>query len=236
MESVRFFICYAKSNALAQTNGGNMHLSARFSDQEFNKLKALLNIYEWGLKTIMTKFEIIHEDLVTFHTNHAIDQVRCRLKEPLSIAQKLDKMGVDITVENAKNLIKDIAGVRIITPFTKDIFYIVNLIRYMPDVTILEEKNYISHPKDSGYRSYHLIVEVPIFYSGKMDFVPIEIQIRTEAMNFWASLEHKARYKYNDYIPEYLCEELVAISNVLSEMDHRMFLINEIIGIIQKDI
>ena len=211
-------------------------LPVRFTDEEFNKLKPLLSVYEWGLKTIMTKLDIIQEDLKRFHKNDAIDHVRCRLKEPMSIAQKLHNLGVPITVESAREHLRDIAGIRIITPFTKDIYYLVNLIRYIPDIRILAEKDYISEPKKSGYRSYHLILEVPVFYSGKIEFIPVEIQIRTDAMNFWANLEHKARYKYKDYVPDYLCEELETISNVIAELDHRMFLINEIISIIHKEV
>ena len=119
----------------------------------------------------------------------------------------------------------DIAGVRIICPFTRDIYHLVELMRAMPDIKIREERDYVKNPKTSGYRSYHLIIEIPVFYSGQTVPVIMEIQIRTEAMNFWATLEHEARYKYQGDIPDHLSDELVICADKIAELDHRMFLI-----------
>jgi len=209
-------------------------MSARFSDEEFIKLKRLLSIYEWGLATVMTKLNIIHGDLKDFQDNGAIEHIKSRIKTPMSIASKLHKKEVDLTAENAKKHLNDIAGIRIITPFAKDIYFLVELLRVMPDVRILKEKDFVDTPKPSGYRSYHLIIEVPVFYSNKTEYVALEIQIRTEAMNFWSTLEHKARYKYNDYIPDHLSAELITIADKIAELDHRMFLIHEIISLINE--
>ena len=119
-------------------------MSVRFSDEEFSKLKKLLTIYEWGLDTVMTKLKIIHSDLKDFQDNHAIEYFKSRIKTPKSIASKLHKKGIDLTVENAKIHLNDIAGIRIITPYAKDIYFLVELLRAMPDVRIIKEKDFIN--------------------------------------------------------------------------------------------
>jgi len=199
----------------------------RFSTEEFAKLKELLLVYEWGYQTLFTKLKIIHEDFKNFQPNNPIDHIRGRLKAPESIASKLYRLGLDITAENAKNHIQDIAGIRIICPFARDIYHLIDLLRQVPGLKIVKEKDYVGTPKDSGYRSYHLIIETPIFYSGKTEHVVVEVQIRTEAMNFWATLEHEARYKYQNEIPTHLGAELVQCAEQIAELDHRMFLIHE---------
>ncbi|MDR2183963.1 MAG: GTP pyrophosphokinase family protein [Clostridiales bacterium] len=209
-------------------------MAIRFSNEEFERLKALLPVYDWGLRTLMTKLGIIHEDLSNFQKKGAIDFIHSRIKAPESIAQKLHEMGLDITAENAKKHLKDIAGARIICPFATDIYFLAGIIRSMPGVNILKEKDYISSPKRSGYRSYHLVVQIPVFFSGKTEDVTVEIQIRTEAMNFWATLEHKARYKYRGDIPQNLSDELATIADKIAELDHRMFTIHEIISMINE--
>jgi len=212
-----------------------MHMSVRFSEEEFARLKNLFFVYEWGQRTLLTKLNIMQEDFKNFQENNPIEYITGRIKSPESIAQKLHKMDVEITAENVKRYLKDVAGIRIICPFAKDIHYLVGLLKAMPDVNILDEKDYVSSPKPSGYRSYHVILEIPVFYSGKTENVVIEVQIRTEAMNFWSTLEHKARYKYQDHIPQHLCDELVICADKIAELDNRMFLIHEIISLINQD-
>jgi putative GTP pyrophosphokinase len=209
-------------------------MSVRFCDEEFTKLKKLLHIYEWGQRALLTKLGIIHDDLRNFHDNCPIEHITGRIKSAESIAQKLHRLNLPVTVGSAKEHLKDIAGVRIICPFAKDINYLTRLLRSIPDISISDEKDYVNNPKPSGYRSYHVVVEVPVFYSGQTENIPVEVQIRTEAMNFWASLEHKARYKYNEHIPEHLCEELVICAEKIAELDNRMFLVHEIISLINQ--
>jgi len=209
-------------------------MSVQFSNDEFNKLKKLLSYYEWGMAILMTKLNILHDDLKNHQDNGAIDHIRGRVKDASSIALKLDKMGVEISAENAKKYLRDIAGIRIISPFAKDIYFLVESLHIMPEVKIVEEKDYIGNPKPSGYRSYHLITEVPVFHSGKTEDIPVEVQIRTEAMNFWATLEHRARYKYKGHMPKHLTDELIIIADKIAELDHRMFLIHDIISLINS--
>jgi len=210
-------------------------MAIRFREEEFAELKNLLVIYGWGQSTLLTKLHIMSEDFRTFQDNNPIEYIKGRIKSPESIAQKLHKMGVEITANNARTYLKDIAGIRIICPFAKDIYYLSGLLRSMPDVNILDEKDYVSSPKPSGYRSYHMIMEVPVFHSGQTEYVTVEVQIRTEAMNFWSTLEHKARYKYQEHVPQHLCDELVICADKIAELDHRMFLIHEIISLINQD-
>ena len=205
-------------------------MSIRFSEEEFARLKTVLVAYEWGQRTLLTKLNIMHEDFRNFQENNPIEHIKGRIKSPESIAEKLHRLNYDITAENAKKYIKDIAGIRIICPFAKDIYYLVEILRSMPDLNILEEKDYISTPKLSGYRSYHAIMDVPVFYSGKTEHITVEVQIRTEAMNFWATLEHKARYKYMEHIPQHLCDELIVCADKIAELDERMFLVHETIS------
>jgi len=210
-------------------------MSVRFREEEFAKLKNLLHVYEWGQRTLLTKLHIMQDDFKKFQDNNPIEYITGRIKAPESIAQKLHRMDVELTAENVKKYLKDVAGIRITCPFARDIHHLVGLLRVMPGVNVLDEKDYVSAPKPSGYRSYHVILEVPVFYSGKTEHVIVEVQIRTEAMNFWSTLEHKARYKYREHIPQHLCDELVICADKIAELDHRMFLIHEIISLINQD-
>ena len=209
-------------------------MPVRFSDDEFMKLKKILLVYEWGLKTLLTKMQILCEDLSNLRGISPIEHFKGRLKPPESIAGKLHKLNMEITADNAREHLRDIAGIRLICAFAKDVFYLVDILKSMPDIKVLKEKDYVGNPKPSGYRSYHLIVETAVFCSGKTEAIPVEIQIRTAAMDFWASLEHKVKYKYNEHIPQHLKDELVICANKISELDDRMFLIHDIISLINQ--
>ena len=179
-------------------------MSIFFSEDEFAKLKNLLLVYEWGQQIFMAKLNVLRQDLRSFHNCNPIEHVKSRIKEPSMIAQKLHKMNLEITADNAKHHLTDISGFRIICPFAKDIYGLVDILSSVPDWKVLTKKDYISNPKPSGYRSYHLIVQTPIFYSGKTEDIPVEVQIRTAAMDFWATMEHQVRYKYHEHIPQHL--------------------------------
>jgi len=206
----------------------------RFSDTEFERLKELLLSYEWAHRTMLTKLGIIHEAHKHFQNNNPIGHMAGRIKSPESIAGKLHKQCVELTAQNARLHLNDIAGIRIICPYAKDIYFLADLIRKMPDINVLSEKDYVTNPKPSGYRSYHIIVEITIYHSGTTETLPIEIQIRTEAMNFWASLEHQVKYKFNGEIPKHLSDELTVCANSIAELDDRMFLIYEIVSLINE--
>jgi putative GTP pyrophosphokinase len=210
-------------------------MTIRFSEDEFAKVKNMLHIYEWGQRTLLTKLNIMYEDFKNFSEYNPIENIKGRIKSPESIATKLYNLDVDITAQNAKAHLKDIAGIRIICSYAKDIYYLIDLLRAMPEVKILNEKDYIGNPKSSGYRSYHVITEIPVFYSGKTESVIVEIQIRTEGMNFWSTLEHKARYKFQERIPGHLGDELELCAKKIAELDQRMYLIHEAITLINEE-
>ena len=210
-------------------------MSVRFPDEEFKRIKKMLLIYEWGQKILLTKLEILHQDFLSFHINNPIENIRSRMKAPESIAQKLRDQGFEITAENAHKHIKDIAGVRLICTFAKDIYALAEIIRSMPNTKVLSEKDYVSNPKPSGYRGYHFYIEIPVFYSRSIENVPVEIQLRTAAMDFWATLEHKVKYKYEEHIPPHLSDELVICADQIAQLDDRMFQIHNTISILNSD-
>ena len=210
-------------------------MSAIFSEEEFVKLKKLLLSYEWAHRTMMTKLSVINDAFKRDNPISPISSISGRIKTPLSIAGKLCKDGLELTAENAKIHLNDIAGIRIICPYAKDIYFLADLIRDIPDGEVINEKDFVTSPKPSGYRSYHIIMKMAIYHSGRTEALPIEIQIRTEAMNFWATLEHQAKYKYKNEVPEHLSDELVICADKIAELDHRMFLIHEIISLINND-
>ncbi|MCL2392440.1 MAG: GTP pyrophosphokinase family protein [Oscillospiraceae bacterium] len=209
-------------------------MSVRFSDEEFVKLKRLLHVFDWAQQMAMTKFRIMQQDILLSQDRNPIEHIKARLKAPEAIAQKLQKLGLEITADNVKVRLTDVAGIRMICPFAKDIYRLVNILREMSGLRIVEEEDYISNPKKSGYRSYHLIVMIPIHHAGKTEEIPVEIQIRTAAMDFWATMEHQVRYKYKEHIPQHLSDELVMCSNKVAELDERMLLIQEIISLINE--
>jgi len=210
-------------------------MSALFPVSEFAKVKKMLHIYGWGQKILLTKLDIIHQDFENFHNNNPIENIRSRMKAPESIAQKLAKQGHELTAENAQKYIMDIAGIRIICTFAKDIYFLAEIIRSMPHTIIISEKDYVSNPKPSGYRGYHFAMEIPVYFSGKIENVPVEIQLRTAAMDFWATLEHKVKYKYEEHIPQHLSDELVFCAEKIAELDGRMFTIHDMISLLNSN-
>jgi len=209
-------------------------MSARFSANEFEKLKKTMLIYEWGHNILLTKLYIILEDFKHFQSNNPIENITSRIKEPESIAQKLFDLDIELNVDNARKYVKDIAGIRIICTYARDIYSLAEILRSMPETKVLSEKDYVSNPKPSGYRGYHFVMEIPVFYTGNIDYVPVEVQVRTAAMDFWATLEHKVKYKYKEHIPKHLSNELVVCAEKIAELDDRMFMIQDAISLLNQ--
>lgn len=206
-----------------------------FFGDELEKLKNILLVYEDVQQIFITKLNTLNNDLAGSQNSNPIEHIKKRLKSPDSIAAKLHKLNLEITADNAKKYIKDISGIRIICPLSKDIHNLVDILSSVPDWSISEKEDYISNPKPSGYRSFHLMVEIPFNCSGKTEEIPVEVQIRTAAMDFWASMEHKVRYKYKEHVPAHLSDELVICADKIAEIDKRMSLIYEIISLINQD-
>ena len=184
-------------------------------------------IYNSALKEIGTKLEILNDEFQHVHQYNPIEHIKSRIKTPQSIVKKLKKHGHESTIDNMVKYFNDIAGVRVICSFTSDIYRIAEMIINQNDIKVISVKDYILHPKPSGYKSYHLIVTVPIFLSDRIVDTKVEIQIRTVAMDFWASLEHKIHYKFEGNAPEHIKRELVECANMVSELDARMLSLNE---------
>jgi putative GTP pyrophosphokinase len=182
--------------------------------------------YSCALKTLNTQLDIINEELAVKSENNPIEHVKSRLKSPQSMARKLIKRGIEPTIENAIANLDDIAGMRIICSFPKDIYEIAEFIANNMSIKIVLIKDYIKNPKSNGYRSYHMHVEVPVYMFGKTEWVKVEIQIRTIAMDFWASLEHKIRYKKNNEISQNINNDLAECAELISVLDKRMQSLN----------
>ncbi|MCH5185386.1 MAG: GTP pyrophosphokinase family protein [Oscillospiraceae bacterium] len=183
-------------------------------------------LYGSALKIINTKFEIINEDFNIMRKANPIESMKSRLKSAESAAAKLIRKGYEPTIENAVQYLDDLAGMRIICGFTEDIFSLVDVVHKQSDLKVLKVKDYITHPKKNGYRSYHMLVKVPVRTSDGISETKAEIQIRTIAMDFWASLEHKIRYKFEGRIPEELNFELVECADIVAYLDHKMLSLN----------
>lgn len=184
-------------------------------------------IYNSALKEIGTKLEILNDEFQHVHRYNPIEHIKSRIKSPESIVKKLKKNGYESTIENMVKYVNDIAGIRVICSFTSDIYRIAEMLINQSDIKVISVKDYISSPKASGYKSYHIIVTVPVFLSDRIVDTKVEIQIRTVAMDFWASLEHKIHYKLETNVPEYVRKELVECANMVSELDAKMLQLNE---------
>jgi len=189
--------------------------------------------YRFALKEIETKVEILQEEFELIHEYNPIEHVTSRIKSPQSIINKMIKKGCTSSLTDIKENIRDIAGVRIICSFTEDIYKIGDMLKNQKDVEVVQIKDYIKNPKANGYRSLHLIVKIPIFMSDRMEHVYVEIQIRTIAMDFWASLEHKIYYKYNKEIPKHIQDSLRDAAQQAAELDKKMEDLNREINILK---
>lgn len=184
-------------------------------------------IYNAALRQIETKMEILNDEFQHVHQYNPIEHIKARIKTPESIVKKLKRNGYESTIDNMVKHINDIAGIRIICSFTSDIYRIADMISDQRDIKVMMVKDYITYPKASGYKSYHMIVTVPVYLSNRTVDTRVEIQIRTVAMDFWASLEHKIHYKFEGDAPEQIKSELIECARMVSDLDARMLSLNE---------
>lgn len=182
--------------------------------------------YTNALKVVNMYIDTIVEELFTYKRQNPIEHVKSRLKRTSSIARKLEKKGLEPSLENAVKYIDDIAGVRIVCQFQDDIYKIADVIKSFNNVRVVQIKDYIKNPKENGYRSYHMHVEIPVKTLHDEEWVKVEFQLRTVAMDFWASLEHKIRYKNESEIPDSISKELKQCANMVELMDAEMQSLN----------
>ncbi|MDO4649332.1 MAG: GTP pyrophosphokinase family protein [Eubacteriales bacterium] len=190
--------------------------------EEINDWDTVMFLYKSALKQINTKIEILNDEFQQRHKYNPIEHVKSRIKTPESIVKKLRRHHYDDTIENMVLYVNDIAGIRITCSFTSDIYRIGEMIANQSDLKILSIKDYMKNPKGSGYRSYHILATVPVHLSDQVIDTKVEIQIRTVAQDFWATLEHKMHYKFEGDGPDYIAQELKACAKYVAELDARM--------------
>lgn len=201
-----------------------------------NEYDEILNKYEFGRQMLETEINIMIKEFSLNHHYNPVEHVKSRIKEKRSILEKLNRKGLEPTVPNIVNNVADIIGLRIVCSFITDVYDIVSMISQSKNIIIKERKDYITNPKDTGYSSYHLIVFVPIYLRNRIEYVQAEIQIRSVAMDFWASLDHKIQYKFEGKIPEDIKQELYSYSLTIKELDRRMMNLNDLMEKYKKDL
>ena len=207
---------------------------ASCKDEGIDTWASVMLLYNSALKEIGTKIEILNDEFQHTHQYNPIEYVKQRVKSPESITKKLKRNGYENSIENMVEYCNDIAGMRVVCTFTSDVYRISDMIGAQNDITVISIKDYIRNPKSSGYKSFHMLVSLPIFLSDKVVETKVEIQIRTIAMDFWASLEHKIYYKFEGNAPEYISRDLRECSVIVSMLDDKMLSLNEAIAEAQK--
>lgn len=196
-------------------------------DSPIESWTEVILIYNSALKQISTKLEILNDEFQHVHRYNPIEHIKSRIKSSESIVKKLRRNGLESTIENMVEYVNDIAGIRVICSFSSDIYRIAEMISNQNDIKVLAIKDYIKTPKPSGYRSYHMLITVPVYLSDRIVHAKVEIQIRTVAMDFWASLEHKINYKFEGDVPQNIKDELVECAQMITAVDNRMLRLNE---------
>lgn len=196
------------------------------SNEDFYKMafqfQEIMMIYESAIKQLETKLEILNKEYKVTGRRNPIETIKSRIKSPDSIAKKLEKKGLSVNFKTMTENLQDIAGVRVICPYISDIYNVKDILLKQPDITLVEQKDYIENPKPSGYRSLHLVVEIPVYLSQTEHRVKVEIQLRTIAMDFWASLEHELKYKNEQKIPDSVRRELFRVAETIAMTDREM--------------
>lgn len=212
-----------------------MEVRKNIGNSEVQTWNEVTLVYSSALKQINTKLEILNDEFQHVHQYNPIEHIKSRIKTPESIVKKLKKYGQESTIENMVTYVNDIAGIRVICSFTSDIYAIADMISNQSDIRVMEVRDYIKNPKPSGYKSYHMLITIPIYLSDRIVDTKVEIQIRTVAMDFWASLEHKINYKFEGNVPEDIRNELVECAYMVSKLDDRMMLLNEEVQSLGQD-
>ncbi len=191
--------------------------------------ETVIFLYNSALKEVGTKLEILNDEFRHIHKYNPIEYIKSRIKTPESIVKKLRRNNYESTIDNMVAHVNDIAGIRLVCSFTSDIYRLAEMIGRQNDLTVVSVKDYIKNPKESGYKSYHMLVTVPIFLTDRVIDTKVEIQIRTIAMDFWASLEHKIYYKFEGDAPDYISRDLRECAGIVSMLDAKMLSLNEAI-------
>lgn len=211
-----------KNTTINSINGFESILSLHSIQTIRESFSEMEHLYKSAIREISTKLEILDDEFKVKHKRNPIHNIQSRIKKPESISKKLKRKGLDISIDSAKENLTDIAGIRVICDYIDDIYKIAKMLTNQDDITLVRVTDYIKNPKPNGYRSLHIVVTVPVFFSDRKELVPVEIQIRTIAMDFWASLEHQLRYKAIDEVPDYVISELQQCADTISATDAKM--------------
>lgn len=179
-------------------------------------------MYTAAIREVRTKFEVLNDEFKVKSKRNPIHYIDSRVKTPASILEKMHRRGYPVTLESMQENMHDIAGVRVICTYGSDIYAVSEMLMKQDDVKVLLVKDYIKNPKPNGYRSLHLVIEIPVFFSDHKQFIKVEVQIRTVAMDFWASLEHQIRYKTEGKPSEEISNDLLECAEIIHETDYRM--------------
>ena len=201
------------------------HSSESLPDEFVENLiqfQKLMMMYNCAIREVKTKLEVLNDELSLDSKRNPIEYIQSRVKKPVSIVQKLQRRGLPLSLDSVIESLNDVAGIRVICSFVDDIYHIAEMLINQDDIRLIKVKDYIKNPKPNGYRSYHLIVEIPVFFSNKKQPLRVEVQIRTMAMDFWASLEHKMKYKKNDPNATLLVDELRECAEIIAQTDQKM--------------
>ncbi len=211
-----------RKTAVTSLNGLEQMLNSDDVQALRRSFLELQHLYQSATREISTKLEILDDEFQMIHKRNPIHNMQSRIKSIKSIYEKLSRKELDISIESAKANLHDIAGIRVVCYYIEDIYVIAKMLTQQDDIELIRETDYIKNPKQNGYRSLHLVVKVPVFFSSGKETVPVEIQIRTIAMDFWASLEHQLKYKNIDEIPPSVVEELQQCADTIADTDRRM--------------
>lgn len=201
-------------NLLLPDSGDYLNLETQYKQIHF--------FYDCGIRQLRAKLDILNQEFQNCYDRNPIESIQSRIKSPESIMKKMEKRGLPLTVSSMMNHIHDIAGVRVICPFISDVYQVARMLISQTDIELVLIKDYIHEPKPNGYRSLHLLIMADVFFSDKKRKVPVEVQLRTIAMNFWASLEHQLRYKKNRIFTEEMQQELLECAQIIADADGRM--------------
>lgn len=188
----------------------------------YKELMELQHLYHSAIREIETKLDILSGEFKVRYERNPIHHIESRLKTSESMVNKLIRRGFDVSIESAKKNLNDIAGIRVVCCYIDDVYSVAEMLLRQSDLRLVKMKDYIKEPNYNGYRSLHLDLEIPIFLSEKTEYVTVEVQIRTVAMDFWASLEHDLRYKTNKTIPDGICDEMHLCADEIADIDVRM--------------
>ena len=196
-------------------------------ESTFSEIKMLMTYYECAILEVKTKLDVLNKEFQANELRNPIETIKTRIKSPASIMEKLERKGFELSIQSIKDNLDDVAGIRVICSFVDDIYKVADMLTNQDDIKILSKKDYIKNPKKNGYRSLHLVVEIPIFLSNEEKPMRVEVQIRTIAMDFWASLEHEIHYKKFSNSNVEAVKQLTECADVIYETDMKMLKIRK---------